>query len=64
MTAVAVHVGLVTTSLAEITSGLSAGDRVETGTSTARSGTTTTTTTGGFGGGFGGGGGRGTVIIP
>ena len=64
VTAVPVQVGLVTTSLAEITSGISVGDRVETGTSTARSGTTTTGT-----GGFGGGGnfprgGGGTVILP
>jgi multidrug efflux pump subunit AcrA (membrane-fusion protein) len=66
VSAVPVQVGLVTTSLAQITSGLSVGDRVETGTSTARSGTTTTTTTGGFGGGFGGGRGNGggTVIVP
>lgn len=66
VSAMPVQVGLVTTSLAQITSGLSVGDRVETGTSTARSGTTTTTTTGGFGGGFGGGRGNGggTVIVP
>jgi len=66
VSAVGVQVGLVTSSLAQITSGLSAGDRVETGSSTARTGTTTTTT---GGGGFGGGGtftrgGGGTVIIP
>ena len=64
VTAVPVQVGLVTTSLAEITSGISVGDRVETGTSTARSGTTTTGNGGiGGGGGFPRGGG-GTVILP
>ena len=64
VSAVPVQVGLVTTSLAQITSGLTAGDRVETGTSTTRTGTTTT------GGGLGGGGtftrgaGGGGVFIP
>ena len=55
----------MTTSLAQITSGLSAGDRVETGTSASRTGTTTTTGTGGFGGGgtFTRGG-PGTVVLP
>jgi HlyD family secretion protein len=62
--AVAVQVGLVTNTLAEITSGLSVGQRVVTGTASTRTGTTTTGTgvgipgvTGGGGGGrFGGGG--------
>jgi macrolide-specific efflux system membrane fusion protein len=51
-----VDVGLVTSTLAEIKSGLAAGDTVITGTASDR---TTTTTTGGFGGGgtFGGPGG-------
>ena len=61
---VPVTVGLVTTSLAEIQSGLSAGDTVVVGTSSPRTSTATTTTnagslTGGFGG-FGGGAGGGT----
>jgi RND family efflux transporter MFP subunit len=47
----AVEVGLVTSSLAEIRSGLNAGDEVVTGTVTARQ----NTTTGGFGQGLGGG---------
>jgi RND family efflux transporter MFP subunit len=54
----AVDVGLMTSSLAEIKSGLTAGDRVVTGTVTARQSTTST----GFGPGLGGafpGGGRG-----
>lgn len=55
-----VDVGLVTSSWAEIRSGVSEGDRVVTGTSTARQ-STSTTTNGGFGvgipgGGFGAGG--------
>jgi RND family efflux transporter MFP subunit len=51
---VPVEVGLVTSTLAEITSGIDAGTAVVVGTSTTRSGTSTTT--GGFGGGgFGGG---------
>ena len=63
-----VTVGLVTSTLAEIKSGLTAGETVVTGTTAARNATTTTTTTnnrGGFGGdgfgggGFGGGGGGG-----
>ena len=49
-----VSVGLITSALAEIKSGLTAGQTVITGTSTAR-----TTTTTGAGGGFGGGGLRG-----
>lgn len=58
-----VGTGLVTTDLAQITSGLAAGDRVVTGTASSQ----LTTTTGGgfrglggggFGGGFGGGGGN------
>lgn len=58
----AVEVGLVTSTLAQITSGLTEGQRVVIGVSTAR--TSTTTTTGGFGGlggalGGGGGGFRG-----
>lgn len=61
-TAQAVQVGLVTSSLAEITSGLTEGQTVITGVNTTRTGTTTTTT-GGFGGGglglpVGGGGGN------
>ncbi|HTC86192.1 MAG TPA: HlyD family efflux transporter periplasmic adaptor subunit, partial [Candidatus Acidoferrum sp.] len=66
---VSVQVGLVTNSLAEITSGLTAGQRVVTGTAATRTGATTTgggvglpgVVTGGGGGRFsGGGGGRGT----
>jgi membrane fusion protein, macrolide-specific efflux system len=62
VTSQAVSVGLVTSSLAEITAGLSEGQRVVIGVSTAR--TSTGTTTGGFGGlggalGGGGGGFRG-----
>ena len=55
-----VTVGLVTSTLAEIKSGLTAGEAVITGTTAARNATTTTTTTqgGGFRG-FGGGGGGG-----
>jgi len=49
-----VSVGLVTNNLAEITGGLSAGDRVVTGTASTQ--LTTTNTGGGFRGGFGGGG--------
>ncbi len=45
--------GLVTTDLAEITSGLTAGERVVTGTASTQ---LTTTNSGGFRGGFGGGG--------
>lgn len=57
-----VTVGLVTSTLAEIKSGLTAGESVVTGTTAARNATTTTTTTnvrGGFGGagGLGGAGG-------
>jgi macrolide-specific efflux system membrane fusion protein len=48
-----VEVGLVTSTLAEIKSGIQAGDRVITGTSAQQS--TTTTNRGGFGGGLGGG---------
>ena len=51
---VAVTVGLVSNGLAEIQSGLTEGERVVTGTVSARQGTTTT------GGGFGGGG----IAIP
>jgi RND family efflux transporter MFP subunit len=54
-----VTVGLVTNSLAEITSGLTAGETVITGTTAARNAAATTTTTnvrGLGGGGFGGGG--------
>ena len=61
--AVAVQVGLVTSSLAEIQSGLTEGETVIVGSSTARQGTTTTT--GGFGG-IGGGipvGGGGTRFV-
>jgi len=59
----AVTVGLVTSSLAEIQSGLQVGERVVTGTSSAQNATTTTTGTGGRGGLFGGGGGGG-VVLP
>jgi len=52
-TAQAVEVGLVTSSAAEITSGLTEGQTVVTGVSTAQTGTPTTT------GGFNGGGGLG-----
>jgi RND family efflux transporter MFP subunit len=48
---VAVQVGLVTNSLAEITSGVTAGQQVITGTTSTRTGSTTT---GGFGAGLGG----------
>ena len=61
---VAVQVGLVTTSLAEIKSGISEGDTVAIGTVSARTSTTTTPGGGGvaipgIGGGGGGGFGRG-----
>jgi RND family efflux transporter MFP subunit len=57
-----VTVGLVTSTLAEIKSGLAAGDSVITGTTAARNATTTTTTNqGGFRGLGGGGGGGGGV---
>jgi RND family efflux transporter MFP subunit len=62
---VGVTVGLVSNGLAEIQSGLTEGERVVTGTVSARQGTTTTTGGGGLGGGiaipggFGGGGGAG-----
>jgi multidrug efflux pump subunit AcrA (membrane-fusion protein) len=50
---VPVEVGLVTSTLAEITSGIDAGTAVVVGTSSTRTGSSTTT--GGFGGGgFGG----------
>jgi hypothetical protein len=63
-TATSVTVGLVTTSYAEIQTGLSAGETVVTGTVSSRTGTTTTGGGGGVnvnsltggGGGFGGGG--------
>jgi macrolide-specific efflux system membrane fusion protein len=53
-----VEVGLVTSSAAEITNGLTAGELVVTGTASQRTTTTTTTTQAGPGGlgGFGGGG--------
>jgi macrolide-specific efflux system membrane fusion protein len=60
---VPVVVGLTTSTLAEITSGLTEGQTVITGTTAARTGTTTTTTTGGFGG-FGGGFPGGGVRVP
>ena len=61
-----VQVGLVSTSLAEIKSGINAGDLVVTGTSSTRTTTTTNNQGGGFGGGgLGGGGlGGGGVAIP
>jgi multidrug efflux pump subunit AcrA (membrane-fusion protein) len=52
-TAQAVEVGLVTSSLAEITSGLTEGQTVVTGVNTTRTGTATTTNGGGLGGGLG-----------
>ena len=52
-TAQSVQVGLVTSSLAEITAGLTEGQTVVTGVNTARTGTATTTTGGGLGGGLG-----------
>jgi len=61
---VPVQVGLVTTSLAEVKSGVSAGDTIVTGTATSLN-STTTSGTGAFpgaglgGGGLGGGGFRG-----
>jgi macrolide-specific efflux system membrane fusion protein len=63
-TAQAVEVGLVTSTLAEIKSGLTAGQEVITGVATAQTGTPTTGGPGGGvvipgGGGFGSGGGRG-----
>jgi RND family efflux transporter MFP subunit len=51
---VAVEVGLITSDLAEISSGLNEGDTVVTGIATAQSGTAPTTG-GGLGGGLGGG---------
>jgi multidrug efflux pump subunit AcrA (membrane-fusion protein) len=54
--AVPVQVGLVTSSLAEIQSGISEGQAVVVGTSSTRTGTTTTTGIGIGAGGFGGGG--------
>ncbi len=50
-TATAVEVGLVTSSLAEIKSGLTEGQTVVTGTSTAQTGAAATTGGGGLGGG-------------
>jgi hypothetical protein len=59
-----VTVGLVTSSLAEVKSGLQAGDTVITGTSSQQS-TTTRTGTGAFpGGGGAGGGGLNRVVTP
>ena len=60
-TAQAVQVGLVTSSLAEITGGLTVGETVVTGVNTTRTGTATSTTGGLGGGGLGipvGGGGN------
>ena len=60
-----VTVGLVTTTLAEIKSGLAAGDTVITGTTAARNATTTTTSNQGGGGNFRGfGGGAGGGVVP
>jgi multidrug efflux pump subunit AcrA (membrane-fusion protein) len=70
---VPVQVGLVTTSLAEIQSGITAGTTVSIGTVSARTSTTTTTGGGvaipaigggGGGGGFSRGGGGGGVVVP
>jgi len=57
VTDVPVQVGLITSTLTEVTSGVSVGDRVVVGVSNASSGSTTTTGNGfgGLGGGFGGG---------
>jgi len=65
VTVAPVQVGLVTSTLAQITSGIQAGDKVITGTSSQEATTTTTTrglggVTFGTGGTFGGGGFRGT----
>jgi hypothetical protein len=59
-TARPVQVGLVTSSLAEITSGLTEGETVVTGVNATRTGTAATA--GGLGGGFGGGGGLGIPV--
>ena len=56
-TSVAVQVGLITSDLAEISSGLNEGDTVVTGIATAQTGTASGTTQGGFGGAGGLGGG-------
>jgi macrolide-specific efflux system membrane fusion protein len=52
-TAQPVEVGLITNTTAEIKSGLTVGQDVVTGVSTAQSGATTTNANGGFGGGLG-----------
>jgi membrane fusion protein, macrolide-specific efflux system len=57
-----VTVGIVTSSLAEIQSGLQAGERVVTGTSSSQQTTTNGTGRGGFLGG-GGGAGPGGVVV-
>jgi RND family efflux transporter MFP subunit len=56
-----VTIGLVTSSLAEVKSGLTEGERVVTGLASTR---TTTTNTGGFGGLGGGGGGGTRIAVP
>jgi hypothetical protein len=67
---VAVEVGLITSDLAEISSGLNEGDTVVTGIATAQTGTTAPTTDGpgAFPGGgafpIGGGGGGGNLRPP
>jgi macrolide-specific efflux system membrane fusion protein len=69
-TARSVEVGLITSSLAEISSGLSEGDTVVTGIATQQTGTATSTGAGlgGLGGGAfpvgGGPGGGGTFVRP
>jgi hypothetical protein len=69
-TSVAVEVGLITSDLAEISSGLTEGDTVVTGIATAQTGTNQPTTggPGGLGGGgafpIGGGGGGGNFPRP
>jgi hypothetical protein len=65
----AVQVGLVTTSMAQITSGLNSGETVVVGTTTSRTGTTGTGSNsginlGGLTGGGGGFGGGGRVVTP
>jgi membrane fusion protein, macrolide-specific efflux system len=61
---VVVTVGLITASLAEIKSGLQAGDTVVTGTSASQNSTTNRAGTGAFGGGTLNGGGGVRVVTP
>jgi macrolide-specific efflux system membrane fusion protein len=55
VTDVPVQVGLITSTLTQVTSGVSVGDRVVVGVSNASTGSTTTGGLGGLGGGLGGG---------